>query len=578
MIADRVRMRKSKKGIPSYMILTNGTRIDFELENTPIANFINYNSFIVINGVSYTNSTIEEIQLGESYSGVTEIGSGFLYGRSSLINVTLNFPVLKSVSGHFLYDCSSLTSVTLNFPVLKSVDYYFMASCSSLIDVTLDFPALSSMGDILLYGCTSLTDLTLTTQTPPITGGSGFLYDTPNLSSIDVPANSINLYKTTYPWSSKSSLFKSKQSYIILTDDTIIGFKNENTPIANLCTSDSSMVINGISYTKSAIKGIHFKSSYNGVTEIGNYFLQNCSSLIDVTLDFPSLESVGSGFLSYCESLIDVTLTAETPPITNSQYFLYETPNLSLIHVPIDAAEAYKTTYPWSSKSSLINFKPSYMILTDGRRIDFEIDNTPFADLSSYSFYLTINGVSYGRDTFKEIHLGTSYSRVTEIGTGFLANCTSLTNVTMDFPALNSIGNGFLSYCGSLTNVTLNFPALNSVGNSFLVACSSLTNLTMDFPALNSVANHFLYACESLTNITMDFPALNSVDSYFLYACTSLTILIVTAETPPTLAGFSSYFLDMTPNLSSIYVPANSVNLYKTTYPWSSKSSIIKAI
>ena len=380
-----------------------------------------------------------------------------------------------------------------------------------------------------------------------------------------------------------------KPSYMILTDGTRIGFESENTSVGNLSTFDSSLVINGVSYLRGTIKEIHFGTSYSGVTYTGNRFLSDCKSLTNITMDFPALNSVGSVFLGGCSSLTNLTLTAGTPPIVD-EYFLSDTPNLSSIYVPSASVQAYKTTAPWSSKSSIIKgdylgyelvwpeSEPSYMILMDGRRIDFEIDNTPFADLSSYSFYLTINGVSYGRDTLKEIHLGTSYSRVTEIGNSFMFNCSSLTNITLDFPILNSIGNGFLSYCGSLTNVTLNFPALNSVGGTFLSACTSLTNLTMDFPALNSVANHFLYACESLTNITMDFPALNSVDSYFLSACTSLTNLTVTAETPPPLAGFTSYFLDMTPNLSSIYVPANSVNLYKTTYPWSSKSSIIKAI
>ena len=378
----------------SYMILTDGTRIDFELENTPIANFCTYDTSVTINGVSYNIDTIKEVYFGDSYSGVTEIGSVFMRNFTSLTDVGLNLPALNSVGSFFLVDCRSLTNVTLYFPVLESMSGGFLQGCRSLTNVTLDFPALSSVGSNFLTGCSSLTDVTLTAETPPIAISTYFLDGTQKLSSIYVPANSVNLYKTTYPWNGKSSLIK----------EVYYGFE-----------------------------------------------------------------------------------------------------------------------LVWST------FKPSYAILTDGRRIDFEVESTPITNFCNTGTNTYINGRSYNGSTIKEVHFGTSYSGVTEIGNGFLK-----------------------IYYSSVTDVTLNLPALNSVGGDFLEGCTSLTNLTLDCPALNSVGGFFLYVCSSLTNLTL------------------------TAETPPS-APFG-YFMQSTPILGSIYVPANSVNLYKTTSPWSSKSSRFKAI
>lgn len=145
---------------PSYMILTNGTRIDFEIDNTPIENLCAFSPAMVINGVSYTKTTIKEIHLESSYNSVTEIGTYFLY------------------------------------------------TCSALTDVTLDLPALNSVGSTFLGGCSALVNVTLTAESPPIAASVGFLNNTRRLTSIYVPFNSVNSYKNTLPWRSHSSLIK----------------------------------------------------------------------------------------------------------------------------------------------------------------------------------------------------------------------------------------------------------------------------------------------------------------------------------------------------------------------------------
>jgi hypothetical protein len=66
----------------SYCILANGTKIPFEVDNTPIMNFDEINSNLIINGVQYDKSEIKEITFGKSYNAVTTIANfeGFIGG------------------------------------------------------------------------------------------------------------------------------------------------------------------------------------------------------------------------------------------------------------------------------------------------------------------------------------------------------------------------------------------------------------------------------------------------------------------------------------------------------------------
>lgn len=148
---------------PSYVILTNGTKIEFDLNNTPISNLSttgNSTSSITVNGQSVVINTIKEIYFGDSYKDVTSIGSSFLYY------------------------CRSLTSVDL----------------SGLVNVT-------SIGTSFLAYCSSLTTLIMGAKTPPTLGNYAFL-EVRTLSLIQVPYASESAYKSANGWSSKASIIQ----------------------------------------------------------------------------------------------------------------------------------------------------------------------------------------------------------------------------------------------------------------------------------------------------------------------------------------------------------------------------------
>ena len=145
---------------------------------------------------------------------------------------------------------------------------------------------------------------------------------------------------------------------------------------------------------------------------------------------------------------------------------------------------------------------------------------------------------------------------------------------------------------------------MSSIGQGFVSDCTKLTSLTVDpsNPYYHSVTNcvietakgHIVSGCEnsaipndgSIKSIGMQsFRMVNSlqvlvipstvtkIEDYAFTYCRNLTSITVEAITPPTLG--SNVFLSAT---CPIYVPAESVDAYKTAKNWTSYASKIVAI
>ena len=137
---------------------------------------------------------------------------------------------------------------------------------------------------------------------------------------------------------------------------------------------------------------------------------------------------------------------------------------------------------------------------------------------------------------------------------------------------VTSIGEAAFQYCYSLTSVTIP-NSVTSIGNSAFMDCNSLTSVTIP-DSVTSINNSAFYYCRSLSSITIPNSVTSIGTSAFNY-CTSLSSITVNAATPPTLGR--NVFNNTTSNCP-IYVPAASLNAYKTDTGWSKYASRIQAI
>lgn len=126
----------------------------------------------------------------------------------------------------------------------------------------------------------------------------------------------------------------------------------------------------------------------------------------------------------------------------------------------------------------------------------------------------------------------------------------------------------------SITEVTAeDLQGVTSIGSYAFLSCNSLTSIEIPSSVTSIGSSAFQY-CSSLTNIELP-SSLTSISDYAFRGCSSLTIITINSKIPPTLSNANAF--DNTNNCP-IYVPAESVETYKTATNWSSLASRIQAI
>ena len=146
--------------------------------------------------------------------------------------------------------------------------------------------------------------------------------------------------------------------------------------------------------------------------------------------------------------------------------------------------------------------------------------------------------------------------------------------ISVDIPSgVTSIGERAFWLCNSLTSANIS-SSVTSIGKEAFSNCSSLTSITIP-SSVTSISDGTFASCTSLTSVTIP----NSVTSIGNSAFSSIPILTsVTVEstTPPTIG--TNIFSIYAGSTLVIYVPAESVEAYKTATNWSTYASRIQAI
>jgi hypothetical protein len=133
-----------------------------------------------------------------------------------------------------------------------------------------------------------------------------------------------------------------------------------------------------------------------------------------------------------------------------------------------------------------------------------------------------------------------------------------------------SIRDNVFSGCTGLTSITL--PANISFGTAVFSHCTGLTNVIIS-DGIDRITGSMFSDCTGLTSITIPASVM-AIESAAFINCTGLTSITCLRATPPHI---NSNTFQQTNNCP-IYVPANSVNAYKSASYWSNIKSRIQAI
>ena len=380
---------------------------------------------------------------------------------------------VTSIGDSAFSSCSNLTSITIPNSVTSIGDSAF-GGCSSLTSVTIP-NSVTSIGDEAFWSCSSLTSITIPDRVTSI-GWYAFKYCS-SLIAIDVAVDNENYTAV---------------DGVLFSNDTknIICYPEGKT--------DKSYTIP------------------NGVTSIGDWAFQNCTSLTSITIP-DSVTSIGDSAFEYCTSLTSITIPNS---VTNIDWYAFrfctsltniEIPRnvtsigqqvfdncISLKNIAIPNSVTSIGEYAFRDCSSLTS-----VTIPDGV---MSIGDSAFSSCSSLTSIMIPDGVtSIGKYAFykcSSLASVTISNSVTSIGERTFYNCSSLASVTIP-ESVTSIGYGAFEYCTSLTSITIS-ESVTSIGNYAFKNCSSLTSVTIPNSVDNIGMGAFSY-CDNLKHIHIPY-------------------------------------------------------------------------
>ena len=322
---------------------------------------------------------------------------------------------------------------------------------------------------------------------------------------------------------------------------------------------------NIVSNTYDAAKECWIIKFDGDVTTIGEYAFNWCDSLTSVTIP-DSVTTIGDYAFYCCYSLTSVNIPDSVTRI--GEWAFGSCHSLTNVNIPDSVTTIGNTAFCDCTRLTSVNIPDSVTTIgggafaSCGSLIEF---TGKFAE--DNGIILVIDGVltAFAPAGITQYTIPDS---VTTIGDLAFCGCSSLTSVNIP-DSVTTIGKEAFSGCTRLTSV--NIPdSVTSIGNYAFYWAESLTSVNIP-DSVTSIGDAAFLSCLSLTSVTIG-DSVTTIGVGAFYACDSLTSVYCKAITPPALDWD---VFDYDGSDRKIYVPAESVDAYKSATYWSNYASAI---
>ncbi len=343
-----------------------------------------------------------------------------------------------------------------------------------------------------------------------------------------------------------------------------------------------------------------------------NESFSGCTKLTSIVLP-SSITSIYNDAFVGCTALKSIYVMRKTPASCNTNNFSSSTYTSATLYVPEESLDAYKSTAPWSSfttiKTTNYDFEKFgiYYKITDASAKTVKVTYRD-EDCDNYSGTVNIpssvtnDGTTYsvtaiGAFAFKGTNAGghltgvvipntvktiehdafwlqknmgnvTIPNSVTTIGDYAFCWCANMTSVTIP-NSVTSLGRDAFAECFKLASVTIG-TGITKIDESCFYDCEKLATVTIP-DNVKTIVSHAFGNCITLNTVTLG-SGVTSIGSAVFFSCSALKNVFCKALTPPAIEGNTfntSHYSSVT-----LTVPYSSKSAYQSAYYWKDFSTI----
>lgn len=399
------------------------------------------------------------------------------------------------------------------------------------------FTGLSYIYKYAFDGCSSLSKVTIPSGVTSI--GQNAFYGCRSLKDIDIPSKVTSIGKNAfYECSSLTGELKIPKSISGIEEYTFYGCKGFT---GTLCIPDCVTSIGNHAFD--GCSGLTGELIIPGkVASIEKYAFNECRGLTSLVIQ-EGVNSIGERAFYQCKGLSSATIPSSVTSI--GDYAFYQCSGLKGI-ITIPEGVTRIGDYTFYECSGLAG----ELIIPEG-----------VESIGTYAFCKC-------RGLTGELIIPES---VKSIGWGAFCFCTNLTGVTIP-NGVTTIGENAFYWCAGLTGELIIPGSVDDIGNSAFYGCKGISGLTI-LEGVKSIGDSAFYDCNGLTDSVTIPSSVTSIGNNVFSGKCRLKKATVLATDPPKVGNDT--FND---NLLSLYVPAESVEVYKMRDGWNLYASRIRAI
>ena len=527
-------------------------------------------TIVTIDGIAYNLNEVEQTAEVTSkdpvYSGQVVIPSSVTYNDQTYSVTRIGYRAFS--------DCSGLTSVTIPNSV-TSIGNYALSGCSRLTSIEIP-NSVTSIGNYALSGCYGLTAIDVAIDNLNYCSLDGVLYNKDKTTLIQYP--------------------KAKTDAVFVVPNSVTSIGNEafaackcmtNVTIPNSVTSignEAFANVLNVVYNGSATGSPWGARSVNGyvegwlaygddskqnllacsliatgeitvpnsVTNIGNYAFQSCDGLTSVTIP-NSVTSIGR--LAFNCGLTSITIPNSVTSIGNDAFYGV----LNIIY------SGTATGSPWGARS-VNGYVEGWLAYSNENKT-----KVVACAVSASGEMVIPTGVknieAYAFSDCRRITAISIPPSVTTIGSKAFTNCTGLISVNISDIAV---------WCA------INFGDYKANPMFYTTKICLNGEIVEDLVIPDGVTSIGNYAFDGGRNLTsVNIPnTVTSIGVSAFYGCGRLTSIINNATTPQIINssvfdGDGTFFPAINKSACVLYVPKESIDLYKVEDVWKDFTHIL---